>query len=84
MSDPEVVVDQKLTIISEHSSDTYPDSSDEGCLSDSQSEPASPILTNVSGHVVESLSHYPALAETVELLAVSSVLISPNRVREDC
>ena len=33
---------------------------------------------------MESPSHYPAPAESVELPAVSSVLISPNRVREDC
>ena len=76
---PVVVVDQEFTIISVHSSDTDPDSSDEGCLSDSQSEPVSPIQTNVSGQVV-SPSHYPAPDEPVELSAISSVLISPNWV----
>ena len=81
---PVVVIDQEFTIISAHSSDTDPDSSDEGYLSDSQSVTVSPIPTKVSGHVVESPSHYPAPAETVELSAVSSVLISPSRVREDC
>ena len=81
---PVFVVDQKLTVISVHSSDTDPDSSDEGCLSDTQSEPVSPIPTSISSHGVESPSHYPAPAEPVELLAISSVLISPNRVREDC
>ena len=44
----------------------------------------SPIPTHVSGQVVESPSQYPAPAEPVELSAVSSVLISPNQVREDC
>ena len=33
--DPVVVVDHEFTVISIHSSDTDPDSSDEGCLSDS-------------------------------------------------
>ena len=81
---PVAVVDQELTVISVHSSDTDPDSSDEGFLSYSHSEPVSPMPTNVSGQVVESPSHYPAQAEPVELSAVSSVLISPHRVREDC
>ena len=53
-------------------------------MSDSLSEPVSLIPIHVSGQVVESPSHYPAPAEPVELLAVSSVLIFPNRVREDC
>ena len=44
----------------------------------------SPIPTHVPGQVVESPSHYPAPAEPVELSAVFSVLISPNRVRENC
>ena len=79
---PVVVVAQEFTVISVHSSDT--DSSDEGRLSDSQSESVSPIQTNVSGQVVESPSHYPAPDKPAELSAVSSVLISPNRVREDC
>ena len=39
---PVFVVDQQIAVISVHSSDTDPDSSDEGCLSDSQSEPVSP------------------------------------------
>ena len=81
---PVVMSDQELTVISVHSSDTHPDSSEEGCLSDSLSEPVSPIPADVPGQVVESPSHYPALAEPVELSAVSSVLISPNRDREDC
>ena len=44
----------------------------------------SPIPTSISSHVVESPSHYPAPAEPIKLSAVFSVLISPNRVREDC
>ena len=81
---PVVISDQELTVISVHSSDTDSDSSQEGCLSDSLREPVSPIPTHIPGQVVESPSHYPALAEPVELSAVSSVLIYPNRVREDC
>ena len=77
---PVLIVDQEIAAISVHSSDSNPDSSDEGCLSDSPSEPVSPMPTSVSVHVVES----PAQAEPVVLSAVSSVLISPNRVREDC
>ena len=38
------------------------------------------VHSSVSVHVVES----PAQAEPVVLSAVSSVLISPNRVWEDC
>ena len=81
---PVFIVDQEIAVISVHSNDSDPDSSDEGCLSDSPSEPVSPIPTSVSVHVVESPSHSPAPAEPVVLSAVSSVLISPNRVREDC
>ena len=56
---PVVVTDQDLTVISVHSSDTDPDSEEEGCLSDSLSEPVSPIPTHVSDQVEESPSHYP-------------------------
>ena len=57
---PVVISDQELTVISVHSSDPDPDSSEEGCLSDSRSEPVSPVPTDVPGQVVESPSHYPA------------------------
>ena len=77
---PVVISDQELTVISVQSSDTDPDS-EEGCMSDSQSEPASPIPMHIPGQVVVSPSHFPAPAEP--LSAVSSVLISPNRVQED-
>ena len=44
----------------------------------------SPVPTNVSVCVVESPSHYPSPTDPVVLSAVSSMLISPNRVWEDC
>ena len=75
---PVVAIKQELTVISVHSSDLYPDSSEAVCRSDSLSEPMSPIHTLVPDQVLESLSHYPAPAEPVELLTVSSVMISPN------
>ena len=72
-----VISDQELTVISVHSSDTDPDSSEDGCLSNSRSKSVSPVPTDVPGKVLESLSHYPTLAAPVELLTVSLVLISP-------
>ena len=44
----------------------------------------SPIPSAVSTGVLGSPLHYPTPATPVELSAVSSVLISPNRVRKDC
>ena len=73
---PVVISDQELSV---HSSETDPYSSEEGCLPDSQSEPVSPVPTDVPGQVVEYLSHYPAPAEPVQLSAVSSVLTCPGR-----
>ena len=66
-----------------HSSDSDPDSLDEPCQSRSLIEPVSPVPAGVSFCVVESPSHYQALAEPVVLSAVSSnyVLISPNRLQ---
>ena len=60
-----------VAVILVHSSDSDPDSSDERSLS-------------VSVFVVESPSHYTTPDEPVMLSATSSVLISPNRVLEDC
>ena len=42
------------------------------------------LFSDCLGKVLESPSHYPTPAAPVELSTVSSVLISPNRVREDC
>ena len=44
----------------------------------------SPIPLTVPARVLESPSHYPTPTVPVELSAVSSVLLSPNRVRKDC
>ena len=44
----------------------------------------SPVPTDVPGRLFESPSHYSTPAAPVELSTASSVLISPNRVREDC
>ena len=81
---PVVISDQELTVISVHSSDTDPDSSEEDCLSHSRNKSTSPVPADVHGEVLESPSHYPTPAEPVELSSVSSVLISPNRDRENC
>ena len=81
---PVSMVDQDIAVISVHSSDSDPDSSDEPCQSRSLTELELPVPVGVSFRVVESPSHYQALAEPVGLSAISSVLISPNRVREDC
>ena len=81
---PVLIVDQEIAVISVHSSDSDPDSSDEHCQFQSLSEPVSPVPASISFHVVESPSHYQAPAEHIVLSAVSSVLISPNRVQEDC
>ena len=81
---PVSMVDQQIAVISVHSSDRDPDSLDELCQSRSLIEPMSPVPVGVSFRVVELPLHYQAPAEPVVLSAVSSVLISPNRVREDC
>ena len=81
---PVLIFNQDIAVISMHSSDSDPDSSDECCMSDSPIEPVLPVPTSISVHVVESPSHYPAPAEPVVLLAASSMLISPNLIREDC
>ena len=69
-----------ILVISVYSSESDPDSSDVHSSAGSPSVPGSP--TSVC--VVESPSHYPTPDEPVALSAVSSMLISPNRVREDC
>ena len=71
-------------MISVHSSDTQPDSSEERCQSQYPIELLSPVPASVSFLVVESPSHYQAPTEPIVLSAISSVPISPNRVREDC
>ena len=78
-----VISDQELTVISVHSSDTEPDSSEEGCLFNVRCELVLPSPTAVPEGALESPSHYSIPTAPVELSAVSSVLISPNRVRED-
>ena len=69
-----VISDQELTVISVHSSDTDP-----VCLLLG----ANTSATAVPEWVFEFPSHYPIPAAPVELSAVSSVLLSPNRVREN-
>ena len=76
---PVSMVDLELAVISVHSSDSDPDPSDELCQFRSLNEPLSPVHAGVSLCVVESPSHY--LDEPVVLSALSSVHISPNRVR---
>ena len=67
-----------------HSGDPDPDFSDEDCPSRVRIDSVSPIPSAVPAGVLESPSHYPTPTVPVELSAVSSVLISPKRVRKDC
>ena len=71
-----------VLVISVYSSD--PDTADDDFPSCPPSETGSPVSASVSSCVVESPSHYVTPSEPVVLSAVSSVMISPNRVREDC
>ena len=71
-------------MISVDSSDSDLDSSEVHSSTCSLSVPGSPTSSGASICVVESPSHYPTPDEPVMLSAVSSVLISPNRFREDC
>ena len=82
--EPIVISDQELTVISVHSGDPNPDFSDEDRPSSIRIDLVSPIPSAVSTGVLESPSQYPTLAAPAKLSAVSSVLISPNRVRKDC
>ena len=66
-----------------YSSDSDPDSSDDDFLSCPLSETGSSASTSFSVCVVESPPHYATLSEPIVLAYVSSVMISPNRVRED-
>ena len=65
-----------------HSGDPDPDSSDEDHSSSVRIDSVSPIPSAVPAGALESPSHYSTPTVPVELSAVSSVLISPNRVRE--
>ena len=69
-----------------YSSDSDPDLSEVHSSAGSPSVPGYLISSGASVCVVESHSHYRYLTpeEPVVLSAVSSVLISPNRIREDC
>ena len=73
-----------ITVISVDSSNGDPDSSEDHSSTGSSSIPDSPTSSNTSGCVVVSPLHGPTPEEPVVLSAASSVLISPNRVREDC
>ena len=73
-----------ITVISVDSSNGDPDSSEDHSSTGSSPVPGSPTSSSTSGCVVVSPSHYPTPEEPVVLLAASSVLIYPNRVREDC
>ena len=73
-----------ITVISVDSSDSDPDSSEVHSSTGSPSVPGSPTSSGASVCVVESPSHYPTPDEPVMLSAASSMLISPNRVLEDC
>ena len=81
---PVSMIDEEPAVISVYSSDSDPDLSEELCQFRPLNGPLSPVPSDVSLGVVESPSHYPTPAEPVVLSAVSSVQISPNRVREDC
>ena len=61
-----------------------PDLSEDDSSTGSSSEPSSPSSSSTSGCVVVSPSHYPTPEEPDVSSAASSLLISPNRVREDC
>ena len=73
-----------VLVISMYSSDSDPDAVDDNFPSCPPSETGSPASASVSGCVVESPLHYVTPSEPVVLSAVSSIMISPNRVREDC
>ena len=73
-----------ITVISVSSSDSGLDSSEFHSPAGSLSAPGSPTSSGTLVCVVESPSHYPTPDEPVMLSAASSVLISPNRCREDC
>ena len=73
-----------ITVISVDSSNGDPDSSEDHSSTGSSSVPGSPTSSSTSGCVVVSPSHYPTPEEPVVLSAASSMVISPNRVREDC
>ena len=81
-SSPVSMVDQELAVISVHSSDSDHDLLDELFQFRSLNGPLSPVPDCVSLSVVESPSHYPALAEPVVLSTISFAHISPNLVRE--
>ena len=81
--DPIVNSDQEFTVISVNSGDPDPDVSDEDRPSSFRIDWVSPTPSAVSAGVLESPSHYPTPAAPVDLSAVSCVLISPNRVRQD-
>ena len=66
------------------SSNEDPDLSEDDSSTGSSSVASSPSSSSTSGCVVVSPSHYPTPEEPVVSSAASSVLISPNRVREDC
>ena len=72
------MIDEEPAVNSVHSSGSDPDLSDELCQFRYLNGPLSPVPAGVSLCVVESPSHYPALAEPVVLSALSSVQISPN------
>ena len=73
-----------ITVISVDSSNGDPDSSEDHSSTGSSSLPGSHTSSSTSDCVVVSPSHYPTPEEPDVLSAESSVLISPNRVREDC
>ena len=73
-----------ITVISVDSSNSDPDSSEDNSSTGSSSVPGSPTSSGTLVCVVVSPSHYLTPDEPVVLSAASSVLISLNRVREDC
>ena len=71
-----------LAIMSEFSSDTYPDMEDVLCRFQPLQAALSPLSTTTEMVMLTSSSHYPAPAVTVVLSAVSSARVSPDPIRE--